>query len=222
MQYRVVERFVSINGEGLRAGELAVFIRFAGCNLSCNYCDTGWANEPNVLYELMTPESIYNYIISTGIKNVTLTGGEPLEQEGILELIKLLTKNPDLRIEIETNGSIPLDTYAELQCDNLSITMDYKLPLSGMEPQMLESNIALLGTNDVIKFVVQDIAELAPVRELLSKYRLQEKTNVYLSPAFGMIEPSMLVDYMHKQGLNDVRLQLQLHKIIWDKDRRGV
>ncbi len=222
MQYQVVERFVSINGEGLGAGTLAVFIRFAGCNLACNYCDTAWANEADVAHELMTAESIYNYVISTGINNVTLTGGEPFCQEGIMELIKLLAKNPKLRIEVETNGSQPLDSYVELGAANLVFTMDYKLAFSGMEPQMLTSNFGLLGRADVVKFVVQDTSELDQVSQLLTRHQLAERTNVHLSPAWGMIEPSILVEYMLKHGLNDVRLQLQLHKIIWDKDRRGV
>ena len=75
---RVAEKFISINGEGTRAGELAVFVRFTGCNLRCSYCDTMWANEPDCPYEEMIPEQICEYVRSTGIKNVTLTGGEPL------------------------------------------------------------------------------------------------------------------------------------------------
>ena len=77
---RVAEKFISINGEGTRAGELAVFVRFTGCNLRCSYCDTMWANEPGCPYEEMSPAQICDYVQSTGIKNVTLTGGEPLLQ----------------------------------------------------------------------------------------------------------------------------------------------
>ena len=75
---KVVEKFISINGEGRRAGELAVFIRFKGCNLNCSYCDTKWANEPACDYEELSPDDICEYVSETGIKNVTLTGGEPL------------------------------------------------------------------------------------------------------------------------------------------------
>ena len=87
---RVAEKFISINGEGTRAGELAVFVRFTGCNLRCSYCDTMWANEPGCPYEEMSPEQICDYVRSTGIKNVTLTGGEPLLQKDMGELIGLL------------------------------------------------------------------------------------------------------------------------------------
>ena len=84
--YKIVERFVSINGEGKFSGQLATFIRFAGCNLNCSFCDTKWANQLDVKYELMTADEIYNYIKETGIINVTLTGGEPLIQNNISEL----------------------------------------------------------------------------------------------------------------------------------------
>ena len=87
---KVVEKFVSINGEGQRAGELAVFIRFKGCNLRCSYCDTMWANESDCTYEEMSPKEIHTYIKSTGVKNVTLTGGEPLLQKDMEELLKEL------------------------------------------------------------------------------------------------------------------------------------
>lgn len=83
--YQVVESFVSINGEGRRAGQLALFIRFAGCNLRCSYCDTMWANEPGVAYTWMTKEEIYDLVRESGVENVTITGGEPLLQKDIKE-----------------------------------------------------------------------------------------------------------------------------------------
>ena len=84
--YQVVEKFVSINGEGRRAGELAAFIRFKGCNLQCSYCDTSWANEPGCESERLTKEEILSWIREAGVKNVTLTGGEPLLRKGMEEL----------------------------------------------------------------------------------------------------------------------------------------
>ena len=87
---KVVEKFVSINGEGTRAGELAAFIRFKGCNLRCTYCDTMWANEAGCDFTEMTPAEIHAYIRETGVKNVTLTGGEPLLQPEMPELLREL------------------------------------------------------------------------------------------------------------------------------------
>lgn len=106
--YQVVEKFVSINGEGRRAGELAAFIRFKGCNLQCSYCDTSWANEPGGESERLTKEEILSWIRETGVKNVTLTGGEPLLREGMEELIEAILEDPSQRVEIETNGSVDL------------------------------------------------------------------------------------------------------------------
>ena len=93
---KVVEKFTSINGEGTRAGELAVFVRFKGCNLRCSYCDTMWANEPDCPYEEETPEEILNYVLGTGIRNVTLTGGEPLLQKDISHISCIFLYNPSL------------------------------------------------------------------------------------------------------------------------------
>ena len=101
--YQVVEKFVSINGEGRRAGELAAFIRFKGCNLQCSYCDTSWANEPGCESERLTEEEILSWIRETGVKNVTLTGGEPLLRKGMEELIEAILEDPSRRVEIETN-----------------------------------------------------------------------------------------------------------------------
>ena len=103
-KYEVVEKFVSINGEGTKAGQLAVFIRFKGCNLNCKYCDTKWANEQETHSQPMTEKEILDYVLSTGVKNVTLTGGEPLLREDIENVITVLAEN-NLNIEIETNGS---------------------------------------------------------------------------------------------------------------------
>ncbi len=109
--YQVVEKFVSINGEGRRAGELAAFIRFKGCNLQCSYCDTSWANEPGCESERLTEEEILSWIRETGVKNVTLTGGEPLLRKGMEELIEAILEDPSQRVEIETNGSVDLKPY---------------------------------------------------------------------------------------------------------------
>ena len=93
---KVVEKFISINGEGRRYGELAVFIRFKGCNLNCSYCDTKWANEPACDYEELSPDDICEYVSETGIKNVTLTGGEPLLQKDIRSLVEKLLNKSDI------------------------------------------------------------------------------------------------------------------------------
>lgn len=219
--YKVVEKFVSINGEGKRAGQLAVFIRFAGCNLDCDYCDTAWANKSDVSYEEMTEFEIYDYIKATGIRNVTLTGGEPLLRENIDKLLRILSSDKSIRTEIETNGSVEIEQFREIS-DNISFTIDYKLPGSAMEKYMELSNYDNLNMQDTVKFVVSDIADLERAKEIIDEKGLTEKCSVYISPVFGKIEPETMVNFMEENKMNDVNMQLQLHKIIWDPDRRGV
>ena len=129
--YHVTEHFVSINGEARRAGELSCFIRLAGCNLHCNYCDTRWSCDPEAPSELLTEEELYQWVKETGVRNVTLTGGEPLLAEGVDRLLKRLGSDPELRIEIETNGSILLESFLSIP-GAISFTMDLKCPGSGM------------------------------------------------------------------------------------------
>lgn len=215
---RVVEKFVSINGEGLRSGELAVFIRFANCNLRCSYCDTKYSFI-NPIYTEESIDELVKYVKSTGVKNVTLTGGEPLIQNEIKELMIELS-NIGKRIEIETNGSINIAPY--LNIPNVTFTLDYKLKGSGMEMYMDLTNYDLLRKNDVIKFVVSDYDDLEKTKEIIKKYDLINKANCLISPVWGRIEFEEIVNFLKDNKLNDVKMQLQIHKIIWDKDKRGV
>lgn len=219
--YQVVEKFVSINGEGRRAGELAVFIRMKGCNLRCTYCDTLWANEADCESTEMTVDEIVSYIEESKVKNVTLTGGEPLLREGMAELITAILSDPQRRVEIETNGSVDLSPYCELE-RRPSFTMDYKMPDSGMEHAMCLSNMEKLSSEDTVKFVVSSRSDMERALEIIEKYDLRERTAVYFSPVFGRSEPVEMVDFLMEKKLNDVKIQIQLHKVIWDPQKRGV
>ena len=218
--FSVAEKFVSINGEGVRAGELAVFIRFAGCNLKCGYCDTKWANAVDAPAEKMESKDILDYILSTGVKNVTLTGGEPLLRQEMSEFIDTLM-SAGLRVEIETNGSIHLREFAD-RVYRPVFTMDYKLPSSGMEEYMCSDNFGCLEKHDTVKFVSGSMEDLERAVEVIESHHLTERCHVYISPVFGKIEPADIVEFMKEKKLNDVRLQLQLHKFIWDPDKKGV
>ena len=216
----VVEKFVSINGEGAHAGELAAFIRFYGCNLSCSYCDTRWANRPDSTAKLETVQHLSDWVIAKGINNVTLTGGEPLLHDEISDLIAVLSAK-GLRVEIETNGSVALDSFASMP-NRPVFTMDYKLPSSNMEMFMQRDNFALLKPSDTVKFVVGDRNDLDTALRVMREYSLIGKCRVYLSPVFGSITAAEIVDFMKENRLNDVRVQLQMHKYIWDPEKRGV
>ena len=155
--FEVAESFVSINGESTRAGELAVFIRFKGCNLNCSYCDTKWANETNAEYKNMSVNEICAFVKNTGVKNVTLTGGEPLLQNDVENLIEALISQGN-RVEIETNGSISLEKFALLK-NRPVFTMDHKLPSSNMEKYMCLENFEFLNEHDTVKFVSGSIED---------------------------------------------------------------
>ena len=219
---KVAEKFISINGEGTRAGELAVFVRFVGCNLRCTYCDTMWANEPGCPFEEMTPAQICDYVRSTGISNVTLTGGEPLLQKQMEELIGQLIRDCGVRVEIETNGAVDLRPFAQIPEGRPMFTMDYKLPSSGCEGQMLTGNFSVLQAQDTVKFVSGSREDLERAAEIIEEYGLLDRCYVYFSPVFGKIEPAEIVDFMLENKLNKARIQIQMHKVIWDPNARGV
>ena len=221
MVYKVVETFISINGEGQHAGELALFIRFAGCNLNCNYCDTRWANQPDVVYQEMTETEIKALVTDSGVRNVTLTGGEPLLQPGMYQLLETMGSLPDIRIEIETNGSVDIGPYMTL-IRRPAFTLDYKLPGSGMEAGMNTENYRYLTKEDTVKFVISDKADLTRAREIIEQYQLEGQCGIYYSPVFGRIRPAEIVDDMIEHRLNGVHMQLQMHKFIWDPEQRGV
>ena len=217
-RFEVCESFVSINGEGQKAGELALFIRFKGCNLECSWCDTSWANGKGAPFNVMTTDDICKMADEAGVKDITLTGGEPLLQADIGELItRLITSGHE--VEIETNGSVELPTDLPVRP---SFTMDYKLPTSGMESKMRKENFALLEKNDTVKFVCGSQQDLERAAQMIGEYSLLDKCKVYLSPVFGMIEPDEIVEFMKQRKLNGARLQLQLHKFIWEPNKRGV
>lgn len=221
MIYKVVETFISINGEGQHAGELALFIRFAGCNLNCNYCDTRWANQPDVVYQEMTETEIKALVADSGVRNVTLTGGEPLLQPGMYQLLEIVGSLPDIRIEIETNGSVDIGPYMTL-IRRPAFTLDYKLPGSGMEAGMNTENYRYLTKEDTVKFVISDKADLTRARKIIEQYQLEGRCGIYYSPVFGRIRPAEIVDDMIEHRLNGVHMQLQMHKFIWNPEQRGV
>lgn len=216
----VVEQFVSINGEGQHAGELAYFIRFRGCNLSCSYCDTMWANTAEAPAVMYTVEELTEKVCQSGIQRVTLTGGEPLLQSELPALVEALMKAGHA-VEIETNGSLSIKALAQSPY-RPSFTLDYKLPDSEMERKMDLANYQWLSLADTVKLVVGSEKDLQVAEKLIKKERLLERCKVYLSPVFDRIEPSAIVDYMKEHQLNGVRLQLQLHKFIWPHVERGV
>lgn len=233
--YRVAERFISINGESRRAGEAAVFIRFAGCNVRCSYCDTLWALDAGVARE-MTGRDIIDYVLGSGISNVTLTGGEPLIQPHIAELIEGLLTETAVNVEVETNGCVDAAPVLKAVLGEsagspghdadigrrLSFTYDYKCPGSGVEDRMVTENLSILRPEDTVKFVVSDKRDLDRMCEVIDSFSLSGRCAIYVSCVFGRIEPREAAEYIIDKRLNGIRLQLQIHKYIWEPDMRGV
>lgn len=228
---KIVEIFSSIEGEGSRSGVLCTFVRTFGCNLRCKYCDTKYSYEGNDFVE-MSIDEIVEHVNKLGNKCVTLTGGEPLIQDNIEELIVKLI-NSGHWVNIETNGSISLyDLYKNLSnyeypvhalYDNLMITMDYKCNCSGMTENMCLENFQQLEENDVLKFVVSSDEDLKQALFILENYAQElDNVDVYISPVFGQVDMKDIVEFMKEHNMQNVKLQVQLHKIIWPVDMRGV
>lgn len=223
MNYKFAEKFISINGEGRNAGELSAFLRFSGCNLKCSYCDTMWVNEEGCKTTSCSTEEILEYLKKSGVKRVTITGGEPLLQEGVAELFLNISRI-GIAVEVETNGSVSLEPFKENKeiSDKVSFTMDYKMPSSDMEKFMDLENLSRLTKIDTLKLVCGSKQDLEKILELISMKTISDDVPIYISPVFGEIDGETIVDFMIKNKLTRAKLQLQLHKFIWNPEERGV
>lgn len=226
---KVCELFTSIQGESTYAGLPCTFIRLSGCNLRCLYCDTLYAFEEG---RDMQEDEILDFVRAAGLPLVELTGGEPLMQgSSVLMLMKRLL-DEGYAVLLETNGS-----YSVKDVDRrAAIILDVKTPGSGMEedgsarsgagegPGWLvndPSNFAVLKKDDEVKFVITGRADYEWSKDMIERYALASVCKVLFSPAPGMLEPRELVKWILDDRL-PVRLNLQLHKIIFGAGERGV
>ena len=212
----VNEIFTSIEGEGIRMGYPVTFIRLYGCNLNCSYCDTRYSCEGQAGTEMNVSEVIEK-VKEAGVERITLTGGEPLIHKNAEELVDGLV-NEGFEVNIETNGSV--DIYPYIKKENVIITMDYKSISSGENSKMNPANLRYLRNQDVLKFVVGNKEDLNDMKRIIEIY--SPSCNIFVSPIFTKIELSDIVDYIKDNKLNDCRIQVQLHKIIWEPSKRGV
>jgi len=210
---KVNEIFYSIQGEGTSAGLPCVFIRLTFCNLRCTYCDTEYAFYDG---EEKSIEQIVEKVNSYNCNLVELTGGEPLMQE---DSHKLMTELCDKGFEVllETGGSLPIDNVDS----RVKIILDLKCPSSKMEKKNLYSNINSLKLIDEVKFVIGNKEDYNWSKNIISKYDLSKKTQILFSPVFAKIKYETMVKWILKDNLN-VRFQLQMHKFIWNPEKRGV
>ena len=210
---RVTEIFHSIQGESSFVGQPCVFIRLTGCPLRCAWCDTEYAfyggNEQSM-------EDILGKVESYGCRLVEITGGEPLAQSDAFPLITQLCER-GYDVLIETSGAIDtaaVDTRAH-------VILDVKCPGSGMSDRMHWPNLDRLSMKDEAKFVLADRADYEWARQVLERHELATRCTVLMSPVFGSLDPRQLAEWVLADRL-PVRLQLQLHKLIWAPDMRGV
>jgi len=210
---RVSEIFHSIQGESSFAGLPCLFFRLAGCNLRCSYCDAGYTRE-----EPGTPTDIAALLAETDrfpAALIEITGGEPLLQEGVYPLLEALLAR-DRTVLLETNGSLSL---ARVPAGVVRI-MDLKCPDSGMCEHMALGNLALLTRKDEVKFVLASRRDYEWARAMIHDHDLARRVKVLLSPVAGRLAPADLAGWLLADQL-PVRLQLQLHAILWPGKNRG-
>jgi 7-carboxy-7-deazaguanine synthase len=236
----VVEIFNSISGEGISTGILTSFVRVAGCNLRCSYCDTVYSyseNEESIRW--MTPAEIADELRALDCRHVICTGGEPMESGKVKRHLPAYLASEGFEVRIETNGSCHVYSYEELEAyggnklrSNLWYTLDVKCPGSGMDHlDKLGDNVDRLTEGDEIKFVVGDDDDFDYAMLLIERHEKplsERKIVLCFSPVFGRMEPRRLVDLMKAQGKRfmegglKVRFSLQVHKVVWAADAKGV
>ncbi|MEP7218216.1 MAG: radical SAM protein [Bacteroidota bacterium] len=214
---KLSEIFFSVQGEGTRAGMPCIFVRLHGCGLRCTYCDTPYALDHRTGGEWKSFDEVRREIERYPSRFIEFTGGEPLEQPEVNILISELLDD-GYTVAVETGGHVDISL-----CDARAIRiMDLKTPSSGMMKRNHLENIPHLTRNDEVKFVCGSVEDYEWTREMIRAHDLTNRVQaVLISPVFGSIEPIELVRRILEDGL-DVRFQLQLHKFIWEPDRRGV
>jgi 7-carboxy-7-deazaguanine synthase len=205
---RITEIFYSLQGEGKFSGLPTVFVRLTGCPLRCHYCDTEYAFHGG---NILMVDQIIDQVKSFGAKQVCVTGGEPLAQKHCWQLLTELC-DTGLSVSLETSGAISIEGVDDRVC----VVMDLKTPASGEQTKNLMSNIDLLKTSDQIKFVVCDRNDYEWTRNKIIELKLDNKVNeLLLSPSYGEIDLKALAAWILEDQL-PVRMQIQMHKIIWN------
>lgn len=206
-QLRITEIFYSLQGESTKVGLPTVFIRLTGCPLRCQFCDTSYAFSGG---KLMGIEAIINQVQQYNCPHICISGGEPLAQP---ECMTLLSRLCDLGffISLETSGALSIEQVDK----RVMIIMDIKTPGSGESNKNLLSNIAFLKPDDQIKFVICDHHDYQWARQMIEQYQLAKQVQLLLSPSYEQLNPTELANWIIQDRL-PVRLQLQLHKILWN------
>ena len=213
VKLRITEVFCSLQGESRTIGRPTTFVRLTGCPLRCHYCDTEYAFSGG---ELLTLSEILDRVRRFGVPHVTVTGGEPLAQVEARQLMELLVE-AGFKVSLETSGALSI---ADID-PNVSVVMDLKTPGSGESHRNLMENISSLKSSDQVKFVITSREDYEWARFQVDQFGLDRRVDdVLFSPSFAEVQPTMLAAWILEDRL-PVRMQLQLHKILWG-DKPGV
>lgn len=212
---RVYSIFNSISGEvgGVPQGTLTTFVRLAGCNLRCVFCDTKKTWTAKGAVDMM-PEQVLARVQQLRCKHVLITGGEPMLQEETLNLIGLLL-NAGYQVSVETNGSIKLPNWA-----SVNWIVDYKLSGSGMRAKMKARVFQHLPHNAWVKFVCASLADLKAAVAIKKRLQTWGVQNFAVSPVIDKINPAEMIDYLQANRQFDIVFSLQIHKFIWPQSEQ--
>ena len=209
----VNELFLSIQGESTHAGKPCFFIRLTGCPIRCVWCDSEYSFFDG---EVMTVDTVVDRVLASGARLVEVTGGEPLVQKSCRDLLARLA-DAGLEVLLETSGAVPIDRVDR----RVKRIVDWKCPGSGMETRNEPSVLEDLRPGDELKLVLSSREDYEWARELLRKTRIPAGVPVLFAPVFGVLRPDELAAWILADRI-PVRLNLQLHKWIWDPKARGV
>ena len=213
MSLKINEIYYSVQGESTHAGRPCIFIRLTYCNLRCSYCDTEYA-----FYDGKDMEITY---IMSKIKRwdcnlVEVTGGEPLFQDECIDLLNELV-NSNYEVMLETGGSLSISDVPK----KVVKIVDFKCPSSGMVKKNLWAIVDDLQAHDEVKFVIGNREDFDWAKDRITEYSMDKICTLLFSPTFGEIDPQQIVEWILAENL-PVRMQLQMHKMIWSPEEKGV
>ena len=205
-QLKIFEIFYSLQGESSRMGWPTIFIRLSGCPMRCHYCDTAYAFQGGSMMDI---EDIMTSIKKYDTRYVTVTGGEPLAQKEVHNLLKTLADS-NYEVSIETGGGLSIKEVDP----RIKIILDIKTPESGEEKKNHWENLEIIKSKDEIKFVLCSREDYDWAKKILDQYKLTQKFSVLFSPVYQKLDVTDLGNWILKDQLH-VRMQIQLHKLLW-------
>ena len=213
MSLKINEIYYSVQGESTHAGRPCIFIRLTYCNLRCSYCDTEYAFYDGKDMEVT---DIMSEIKRWDCNLVEVTGGEPLFQDECIDLLNELV-NSNYEVMLETGGSLSISDVPK----KVVKIVDFKCPSSGMVKKNLWSIVDDLQAHDEVKFVIGNREDFDWAKDRITEYSLDKICTLLFSPTFGEIDPQQIVEWILAENL-PVRMQLQMHKMIWSPEEKGV